>query len=254
MEDNLRLEGKNAVVTGAASGIGREIAILFAKHGANVALFDMDKDGLARMESKHKRSMKAFFLDITVEDEVSSAVAKTEAVFGKIDVLVNNAGIFTEGNATETEFNEWRKILSVNLDGAFLCAKYVIASMLENKRGGSIINIASECGLSAIKDQIAYNVSKAAIISMTKCMAIDYALDSIRVNCVSPGRVLTPLVQRIIDDSPNPEETLKILSSDRPMMQIGNPTDIAYACLHFADNSMPYATGAVLSVDGGYTI
>jgi len=246
----LRLEGKTAVITGAASGIGREIALLFAENGASVALLDMDKTKLAELEGK---GMKGFCADITNEEQVKDVFSQIEAALGTIDILVNCAGIFAAGKVTETDFAVWRKILGVNLDGAFLCGKYAAAAMLRAKKGGAIINIASEAGLAAIAGQTAYNVSKAAVISLSQCMAVDYALDNIRVNCVCPGRVLTPLVQHIIDTSENPAETKRELSSDRPVMRMGDPKDIAWACLHFADNSMPYATGAVLSVDGGYT-
>ena len=246
----LRLEGKTAVITGAASGIGREIALLFAENGASVALLDMDKTKLAELEGK---GMKAFCADITCEDQVKDVFSQIEAALGTIDILVNCAGIFAVGKVTETDFAVWKKILAVNLDGAFLCGKYAAAAMLRAQKGGAIINIASEAGLAAIAGQTAYNVSKAAMISLSQCMAVDYALDHIRVNCVCPGRVLTPLVQHIIDTSANPAETKRELSSDRPVMRMGDPKDIAWACLHFADSSMPYATGAVLAVDGGYT-
>ena len=247
-----RLEGKAAAITGAASGIGREIALLFAEHGASVALIDTDLAKLSELEDLGK-GLKAFRTDITNEDEVKASFSQIEAAFGKIDILVNCAGIYLPGKVTETEFAQWKKILAVNLDGAFLCGKYAAESMLRVQNGGSIINIASEAGLAAIAGQTAYNVSKAALISLSQCMAVDYALDNIRVNCVCPGRVLTPLVQHIIDNSSNPAETKRELSSDRPIMRMGDPRDIAYACLHFADGSMPYATGAVLAVDGGYT-
>jgi len=254
MKDNLRLEGKLAAITGAASGIGKEIAQLFAQHGAKIALLDRDKDKLEELASQSDGKMKAFCLDITNETEVSATFKQIETAFGGCpDILVNNAGIFAEGTIAETDFGLWKKILDVNLDGAFLCAKYAVLAMQSTKKSGSIINIASEAGLAAIAGQIAYNVSKAAMISMSQCMAVDHAVDNIRVNCICPGRVHTPLVQHIIDTSPNPAETLHKLSSDRPAMRMGNPRDIAYACLHFADDSMMYATGAVLAVDGGYT-
>ena len=225
------LMNKKAIVTGGDSGIGKEIVKLFEEHGAIVTIFDLANN-----------------VDITDEDVVKKAVSQV----GVVDILVNCAGIFTPGTAGETSYSTWSKVLKVNLDGAFLCSKYCAQSMLENG-GGAIINVASEAGVAAIAGQVAYNVSKAAMIHLSKSMAVDYATDNIRVNCVCPGRVLTPLVQSIIDNSNNPEETFRELSHDRPMMRMGDPKDIAKACLYFADNSMPYATGAVLSVDGGYT-
>jgi NAD(P)-dependent dehydrogenase (short-subunit alcohol dehydrogenase family) len=243
-----RLIGKKAAVTGAASGIGREIALLFAEHGAEVMAIDRDREGLDRLAYECGGKCKVFHADITVEKEVKEAFGQA----GALDVLVNCAGIYAEGTVSETDYSLWKKILGVNLDGAFLCSKYAVDCM-KGKTGGSIINIASEAGLAAIAGQVAYNVSKSAMLALSQSMAVDYALKNIQVNCVCPGRVHTPLVQHIIDNSDNPEETLRKLSSDRPAMRMGNPRDIAYACLHFADGSMPYATGAVLAVDGGYT-
>jgi len=253
INNNLRLDGKTSVITGAASGIGREIALLFAQHGSNIALIDLDKEKLNEVKAESASKAEVFLADITSEQEVQDVFKQIEATFGGVDILVNCAGIFSPGAVAETEFEQWKKILGVNLDGAFLCSKYAAEAMLRKEVGGSIINISSEAGLLALAGQTAYNVSKAAMISLSQCMAVDYALKNIRVNCVCPGRVLTPLVQNIIDSSDNPAETLRELSSDRPMMRMGNPRDIAYACLHFADESMPYATGAVLAVDGGST-
>jgi len=253
MKKGLYLENKVVAITGAASGIGKEIALLFEQHGAKIALLDCDKEKLGELSEQHPENMKSFCVDITDEQDVVSTFKMIEDTLGVPDVLVNNAGIFTAGIITETDYEVWKKILDVNLNGAFLCAKYAIAAMLRAGKSGSVINIASEAGIAAICGQVAYNVSKAAMISLSQCMAVDYATQNIRVNCVCPGRVHTPLVQHIIDNSPNPAETLHKLSSDRPVMRMGNPRDIAYACLHFADDSMPYATGAVLSVDGGYT-
>ena len=252
MDHTLRLAGKVAAVTGGASGIGREIALLFSSHGAQVALLDLDQEKLESVQAELGDAAKGYAVDITKEEEVQAAFSKMEQAFGKVDILVNCAGIFAPGTATETDFAEWRKILSVNLDAAFLCSKYA-ALLMKKQGGGVIINISSEAGLAAIAGQVAYNVSKAAMISLSQCMAVDYALEHIRVNCVCPGRVFTPMVQQVIDRSDDPEKTLQDLSFDRPVMRMGNPRDIAYACLAFADDSMPYATGAVLAVDGGYT-
>ena len=251
MSKGLRLEGKTAAITGGASGIGREIALLFLEEGAKVAILDFDATKLNEMKQAQP-AIAICNVDITNELGVTKTFADIEDQFGKLDILVNCAGIYAPGTASETAFDQWKKILGVNLDGAFLCSKAAVLSMKKNG-GGSMINVASEAGIAAIAGQVAYNVSKAAMISMSQSMAVDYALEGIRVNCVSPGRVLTPLVQHIIDTSDDPEKTHHELSSDRPLMRMGDPKDIAYACLHFADDSMPYATGAVLSVDGAYT-
>jgi len=248
-----RLNGKLAVITGGASGIGREIALLFASHGAKVALICLNQNLLDKMKAEIGESAEVYCADITYEDTVKNVFKKIQKSQGTPDILVNCAGIYTAGTVAETDFAEWKKVINVNLDGAFLCSKYVTEAMLQRGKGGAIINIASEAGIAAIAGQVAYNVSKAAMVSLSKCMAVDYATDGIRVNCICPGRVLTPLVQNIIDNSEDPEDTFNKLSHDRPVMRMGTTKDIANACLHFADDSMMYATGAVLSVDGGYT-
>jgi NAD(P)-dependent dehydrogenase (short-subunit alcohol dehydrogenase family) len=247
-----RLEERAAVITGASSGIGFETARLFADEGASVAIMDLDPAGAENLIAG--RGGRVIFLkaDVTSEDEVRGAIASVVNCFGGIDILVNCAGIFREGAAADTELSSWRAVMDVNLTGAFLCMKHAIAHML-GRKGGSVINIASEAGLRAIPRQTAYNVSKAAVIMLTKSAAIDYATSGIRVNCVCPGRVMTPLVRKIIDESADPESTLMKLSSDRPVMRMGTTADIANACLAFATDEMKYATGSVLSVDGGYT-
>ena len=242
----MRLAGKTAIISGGARGLGEAMAKLFAENGAKIITCDMG-------DPQYTCDNVEFYkLDVTNADACKQFTEYAVGKYQKIDILINNAGIFTEGTVTQTDFSMWRKILSVNVDGAFLCAKYACESMLRTG-GGTVINIASEAGLSALPGQTAYNVSKAALIMMSQSMAVDYALKNIRVNCVCPGRVMTPLVQHFIDTSPDPDATFKKLSSDRPVMRMGNPKDMAYACLHFADDSMPYATGAILSVDGGAT-
>ncbi len=251
-----RLGGKVAAITGAASGIGLETAKLFASEGALVAILDMDIAAAERAAAEIAEaggSAAAFEMDVTSEESVKSELMKVVEKFSRIDILVNNAGIFMEGTAAETDFDAWRKILSVNVDGVFLCMKYALTHMTAQK-SGSIINIASEAGLAAIPGQIVYNTSKAAVIMMSKSAATDYALTGVRINCVCPGRVMTPLVQKVLDESPNAQEKFEKLSYDRPMMHMGRPIDIAYGCLAFATDEMQYATGAVLSVDGGYTL
>ncbi|MDR1966343.1 MAG: SDR family oxidoreductase [Synergistaceae bacterium] len=247
-----RLEGRVAAITGASSGIGRKTAEVFAEQGASVAAIDLDESG-AKALMAGGGNVRFFMADITSEEDVKKAMKSAISSFGALDILVNCAGVFAEGDVAGTDLVSWRKVMDVNLTGTFLCMKYAIAEMLPFK-SGSIINIASEAGIRAIPGQAAYNVSKAAVIMLTKSAARDYAASGIRVNCVCPGRVMTPLVQRIVDESDDPLSTLEKLSSDRPVMRMGTTLDIANACLAFATDEMVYATGSALSVDGGFTL
>ncbi|MDR0651988.1 MAG: SDR family oxidoreductase [Synergistaceae bacterium] len=253
MPKNDRFKGHTVIITGASSGIGRKTAELFLSEGAKIVVFDTDENGAASFISETDGVVRFFHVDVTSEDNVKDAVAAADKAFGSIDVLVNCAGVFAEGDVAGTDLETWRRILDVNLTGTFLCMKYALGTML-SRGSGNIVNIASEAGLAAIHGQAAYNVSKAAVIMLTKSAARDYAARGVRVNCVCPGRIMTPLVQKIIDASPSPRETFENLSYDRPMMRMGTTLDIANACLALASDEMPYATGCVMSVDGGYTL
>lgn len=244
-----RLKGKVCVVTGGTSGIGKAICKAFLKEGAAVAVLARNE----KLDDLKPLSEELLFVPANIVEEQQWEAAR-EAVlkrFGRIDVLVNCAGIFELGTVTETSFEIYRKIMSVNLDGAFLGMKTCIPVMVE-QGGGNVINISSEAGLAAIPGQMAYNTSKAAMIMLTKSAAVDYALKNVRVNCICPGRVHTELVQRILDSAPDHDAEFKKLSEDRPVKHMGTPEDIAAAAVFMASDESPYTTGSVLSIDGGY--
>lgn len=245
-----KLKGKYAVVTGAGSGIGQAVARLFAGAGARLALVDRDYESVCKLE-KELGFARAYEADVSSEDSVKRVFGQIRE-WGRPDTAVNCAGVFRGGRVLDTDFTQWKTLMGINLDGMFLCMKCELESMEEVGKG-SIVNIASEAGLAAIAGQTAYNVSKAAVIMLSKSAAVDYAAQGIRVNCVCPGRVRTPLVEQIIQDAADSQAELEKLSCDRPVMRMGTPEEIAHACLAFAADDMAYATGAVLSVDGGYT-
>jgi len=251
----MRLRNKVAIITGAGSGIGRATALLFSEEGAKVAIVDIDKKmGQQTTEIIRKRGQEALFIpaDITDLFQVKSMVERVVKRYEKIDILVNNAGLYTQGNAINTNEELWDKIMALNLRAAFLCCRYCIPEMVKN-RGGVIINVASEAGIVAIKNQVAYNVSKAGLISLTKSIAVDFAPQNIRANCVCPGTTETPLVASALAKQADPERARRELEKVRPANRLGKPEEIAYGILYLSSDESPYATGAVLSIDGGYT-
>jgi len=251
-----KLANKVAIITGASSGIGQATAVLFAKEGSKVVVFDRDSEKGTETINRIKENNGDVTLilgDVSKNSDVQDMVKKTVDQHGRLDILVNNAGIFKEGDAVKASEADWRDVLAVNLTGVFLCMKYCIPEMTKGG-GGAIVNVGSEAGLVGIKNQVAYNVSKSGVVALSKSAALDFAADNIRVNCICPGRTLTPLVEEVISTSENPDATRRNLSEDRPLMRMGKPEEIAAGILFLASDEAPYTIGAVLSIDGGYTV
>jgi len=251
----VRFKGKVAAITGASSGIGQATAVAFAKEGAAVVLVDQDQErGEAVAKDIHEQGGDALLAptDIALETEVQAMVESVMRRWGHLDILVNNAGIYFQADVVETPSDVWDKVLAVNLSGAFLCTKYAVPAMVRGG-GGVIINIASEAGRVGIKGQVAYNVSKGGMIALTQSCALDLAARGIRVNCVCPGTTETPLVREAVNRAPDPVAARRALEEVRPLNRLGTPDEIAAAILFLAGSEAGYATGAILSVDGGYT-
>jgi len=251
----MRLKDKVAIITGAGNGIGRAAALLLAREGAKVIVADLDPQaGEAVANQIRKEGGDGLFIkvDVAIAGNVKEMVRETVRCYGKIDILVNNTGIYTKGDVVATSEEDWERILAVNLRGVFLCCKYTVPEMIKAGRG-SIVNVGSEAGIVGIRNQVAYNVSKAAVIMLTKSMAVDFADKGIRVNNVCPGTTETPLVNAAIQKEKDPEKARRALEECRPANRLGKPEEIASAILYLASSEAGYATGAILSIDGGYT-
>jgi NAD(P)-dependent dehydrogenase (short-subunit alcohol dehydrogenase family) len=250
----VRLEGRVALVTGAAMGIGKGIASLFAQHGAKVIAVDINAQaGNAAAQEIRGTGAQCIFqhADVSAEPEVKAAVAIAQKEFGQtIDVLANVAGIAHESPAHLLALADWNRILSVNLTSMFLCAKYVLPGMIAAKRG-SIVNITSVQGLFGFPGYPHYAASKGGIISLTRQLAREYAKDGVRVNCIAPGTVETPMNVQVLERVPNPAELRRAWERMHPLGRIGQPIDIAWGALFLASDESSWTTGQCLSIDGG---
>ena len=252
-----RLSGKVAAVTGGANGLGEAIATRMSEEGATVAVLDRDKEGGERVAGKLAGSgaKAAFFAcDVTREEDVSSAIASTAEQFGRVDVLVNNAGVEGVNKPThELTLQEWEHVMAVNTTAVFLCTKHAIPHM-QNAGGGSIINISSIYGILGGGDVPPYHASKGAVRVMSKNDALTYAADNIRVNSIHPGFIFTSMVHRYATEAGLSEaDARSILDPAHPLGGTGEPDDIAWGAVYLASDQAKWVTGSELVIDGGYT-
>lgn len=246
-----RLCDKVAFITGAASGMGRAIALLFAQEGAKVAVIDRDEENgretalLIKEDGGEARFMRT---DLCSEDDVKAAIDATVEKYGRLDVLVNNAGIVIMGGATHTSAADWDRVQSTNLRGPFLCSKHAIPHM-QRQGGGAIVSVASIGGIVAVPLHAAYNAAKSGLIGLTRQIAVDYGPENIRANSICPTATDTPLIRNAGANDQN----LKALAQMHPLRRLSRPEDIAYAALFLASDEAQCITGAVLPVDAGWT-
>ncbi len=244
---------KTVVVTGAGAGIGHVTAIQFAKAGANVVLNDVrDNDTLETVKAAGNGKVLFVRGDVSMATDAKRVVDETVKTFGRLDVLINNAGVVFPGrvdNMTEEDFD---RTMAVNVKGIFLLSQHAVRQMLA-QGGGVIVNSGSSSALMGVRDRAGYSSSKGAVVSLTRAMAADYARDNIRVNCICPGTTMTPALDRRFQASPDPDAARQRFVNLLPIGRAGTPEEIANAILFMAWDGNAFMTGAIVSVDGGLT-
>jgi len=248
------LEDKRALITGAASGIGRAVARLFAREGAAVVLADCDiVKGKAAAREIQEPGGRALFVacDVSRSDDCARAVEQTVKTFGGLDVVLNCAGIIVRRSVVDLDEADWDRVMNVNCKSVYLVSKFSVPVMQAGGRGGSIINISSGWGLVGGPNAAAYCASKGAVVLLTKAMAIDFGRYNIRVNCLCPGDTDTPMLREEARQLGETEVKFMAGAASRPLGRVGTPEEIAQAALFLACDASSYVTGAALVVDGG---
>ena len=245
----MRLEGKVALISGGARGMGAEEALLFAQEGARVVIGDLlEAEGRAVAESIPEGAAVFSRLDVTSEDDWRQAVALAEERYGRLDILVNNAGVSAVGGIEDTTVEEWDRVMDVNAKGVFLGTKHAIPAM-QRSGGGSIINISSQLGIVAMNESSPqYIASKGAVRLLTKSTAIQYAEEGIRCNSVHPGPIVTPMTEGRRSDA----GVRELMESRIPLGRYGEAIDVAYGVLYLASDEASFVRGSELVIDGGW--
>ncbi|MEW9670115.1 SDR family NAD(P)-dependent oxidoreductase [Ammoniphilus sp. 3BR4] len=252
----MKLAGKIAIVTGAASGIGEAIAKKLSGEGAAVAVCDLDKEGGSRVaeEIQSRGGTAAFYLlDVTKEEQVRDTLKFVVGKYGRIDIMVNNAGVGKAGTVLEQSEADWDLMMNVNAKGTFFGCKYAVKHMLEKEIRGSIINISSVAGMVGVLNRAGYCSSKAAIVGLTKSVASDFAEQGIRVNSIAPGTVESPWIAKILADQPDPQKTRIQMQQRQPIGRMGTPEEIANLACFLASDEASFITGSNMVADGGLT-
>ena len=244
----MKLEGKSAIITGGGSGIGLACAKLFSNEGAKVAIIGRRKNRLELAAKEVEGHILPVVGDLTNNNDLDNLISKTLHAFKKIDIVVNNGGIFSGSSVHETKDEDWNTIMNTNINSVFQLTKRVLPHMMKRK-AGTFVHIASILGLVAAPGVAAYNVSKGALLQFNRSIAMEYGSLGIRSNAVCPGLVKTEMTEDLMRD----EELMLEWSKDYPIGRFGVPEDIASACLYLASDESSFVTGVALPVDGGFT-
>lgn len=248
----MRLAGKVCIVTGGGSGIGRASCLLFAQEGAKVVVADKSLEAAETVAGEVGEAAIALRTDVSDSHSVRAMLKQTVDRFGRLDVLVNNAGYGIPGSVVETDEADWDRLMAVNLNGVFYGCKYAIPIMRE-QGGGVIVNTASVVATVGIRDRAAYCASKGAVAALTRAMALDHVAEGIRINCIAPGTIDSPYFKEMLANSARPEALRRELEQRQAMNRLGTPEEIARGILYLACDDSSFATGSMLTVDGGMT-
>jgi len=246
-----RLKNKMALITGAGTGIGRAIALAFAREGAQLALVGRRQGPLESVAKEAGGSPLVLAADVSKDGEIDRILADITRRLGELNVLVNNAGILHVGTAEQITEEQWDETFSINVRGLWMLSRSVLPH-LRKSGGGSIINVASVLGINGARNRAAYASSKGATILLTKCMAIDHGHEKIRVNAICPSFVETDLTAEVIRGAADPEAVRRERISVHPAGRLGQPEDVAGMAVYLASDESAWVTGATLAVDGGY--
>ena len=252
----MNLSNKTAIVTGAAAGIGAASARLFANEGAKVVVVDIDRELLDEISAEIGRAggeCLAVVADVSQRDQVENVVRSTMQKFGRVDILFNNAGIVPTGRLDATSEEQWDRAMTINVKSMYLFC-YAVIPLMKAQGGGVILNTASATALRAVTDRACYTATKAAVVGLTKSMALDYVRDNIRVNCLCPGTVDTPSLTQRIAAFPDPVEARKNFIARQPMGRFGTADEIAQAALYLVSPAAKFVTGVAFAIDGGLSI
>jgi len=249
----MRLQGKTAIITGAGSGIGEASARIFAAEGARVAIVDRDEEGGKRVADGIGASSLFLSADVASPADMETMSRSVLEQFGRIDILLNNAGVSCVGALHETSEEEWDRVMAINTKGTYLACKYVVPIMLKQK-SGCIINMASGASVLGLVQRAAYTASKGAVYSLTRAMQADYCRSGIRVNSLVPGTIYTPFVEGDLKKhhADDLDKAIDNLKKHQLSGTLGTPEDVAYAALYLASDEAKYVYGSGLMVDGGF--